>query len=64
MYYLNTLVNSCIQNRRKMTLTVCHLRSFERFLIHGLALPLFNLVANKIWKVSAFGHITALLLGT
>ena len=43
-----------------MTLTVCHLRSFERFLIHGLALPLFNLVANMIWKVPAFGNITAL----
>ena len=64
MYYLNTLVNSCIQNRRKMTLTVCPLRSFERFLIHGLALPLFNLVANMIWKVPAFGHIIALLLST
>ena len=60
MYYLNTLVNSCIQNRRKMTRTVCLSKSFECFLIHGLALPLF---ANMIWKVLAFGHITALLLG-
>ena len=44
MYYLNTLVNSCIQNRRKMTLTVCPLRSFERFLREG-----FNKKTKKIW---------------
>ena len=52
MYYLNTLVNSCIQNRRKMTLTVCPLRSFERFLREG-----FNKKNKKNMDLSIFGWL-------
>ena len=59
MYYLNTLVNSCIQNRRKMTLTVCPLRSFERFLREG-----FNKKNKKNMDLSIFGWVGWFRMGT